>query len=254
MATKWPLRGDVDQPDSHSRDSHSLDLLGVKPVADAFNAATQAAIDGASAFLSRICLPAAEEFGFLLQDTVKGWRARNLFRTTKKTERILGRLEGQQAHPRVVAQIVEHSSWTDADDIQEMWAGLLASSCTEDGTDESGLIFVDLLSRMTAREARILRLACQKAKPTFAAGGELFADNVIFWGHELRELVGLTDDYTLQREIAHLHSLELMKGQFSIHAQKAILMPSELGLHLFARSSGHRGDPATSYGLARTTG
>lgn len=51
---------------------HGLDVLGIKPVAEAVNTVTKGTVEGASAFLSRICLPAAEEFGFLLQDKVRG--------------------------------------------------------------------------------------------------------------------------------------------------------------------------------------
>jgi hypothetical protein len=58
-------------------ESKSLDVLGVRPVEEAISHATKAAIDGASAFLARICLPAAEEFGLLLQDKVRAWRVRN---------------------------------------------------------------------------------------------------------------------------------------------------------------------------------
>ena len=45
-------------------DDKSLDILGIKPVADSVNRLTRAAVDGASAFLSRICLPAAEELDY----------------------------------------------------------------------------------------------------------------------------------------------------------------------------------------------
>lgn len=48
-----------------SEDNKSLDVLGVKPIADSVNTVTKGTVDGASAFLSRICLPAAEEFGLL---------------------------------------------------------------------------------------------------------------------------------------------------------------------------------------------
>jgi hypothetical protein len=49
--------------------SKSLDILGIKPIADAVNTVTRDAVEGAAAFLSRICLPAAEEYGLLLPDS-----------------------------------------------------------------------------------------------------------------------------------------------------------------------------------------
>ena len=41
----------------------SLDILGIKPIGNAIESVTTGMVAGASAFLSRICLPAAEEFG-----------------------------------------------------------------------------------------------------------------------------------------------------------------------------------------------
>jgi hypothetical protein len=40
-------------------DKQGLDIFGIQPTAEAVNKVTSAAVDGAGAFLSRICLPAA---------------------------------------------------------------------------------------------------------------------------------------------------------------------------------------------------
>jgi hypothetical protein len=228
----------------------SRDILGIRPLAEAANALTQAAVSGASAFLGRICLPAAEEFGLLLRDKVRAWRARNLARILQRAEEKLAGAHGQ-AHPRVVAQVLESGSWTDADDVQEMWAGLLSSSVQQEGGDDSGIVFADLLSRITTAEARILRFVCDKANVYFAAGGELVAEAVLLGAEEVRELAGAADDHTLHRAFAHLHSLELTKGGFSTEPGRLTVRPSELGLYLYARCMGHRGDPAEFYGLHR---
>jgi hypothetical protein len=58
-------------------ESKSLDILGLKPYGDSVKVVTQAAVDGAAAYLGKICLPAAEEFGLLLKDKVSRWRAAN---------------------------------------------------------------------------------------------------------------------------------------------------------------------------------
>ena len=47
-------------------ENKSLDLLGIKPILHAINTFSKGTVDGASAFLSRVCLPAAEEFGLLI--------------------------------------------------------------------------------------------------------------------------------------------------------------------------------------------
>jgi hypothetical protein len=102
----------------------SVDLFGVKPLADAANVATTRTFDAAAAFLRRICLPAAEEFGLLLRDRVSAWRAANAIKIAQKAEGKLNKQpesDRKQAHPRIVAQIVEQGSWIEADDIQELW-------------------------------------------------------------------------------------------------------------------------------------
>jgi hypothetical protein len=65
----------------------SLDVLGIKPLAEAINTVIKGTVDGAAVFLGRICLPAAEEFGLLLRDRVSHWRRQNLIRIAEKAER-----------------------------------------------------------------------------------------------------------------------------------------------------------------------
>ena len=146
----------------------SLDLLGTKPLAEAVHTVTKAAVDGASAFLSRICLPAANEFGLLLQDKVSEWRRSNAVKIAQKAEQKYNELPASQeryAHPRLLMQIVDQGSWIEDEDVQELWAGLIASSCTDEGKDDSNLMFIDLLARLTLRPshkyffARIIKAA-----------------------------------------------------------------------------------------------
>ena len=74
-------------------ESKSLDIFGIKPVAEAANKLTIAALEGAEAFLSRICLPAAEEFGLLFRDRVHAWRTKNITSITQQAEKILDGLK-----------------------------------------------------------------------------------------------------------------------------------------------------------------
>ena len=64
------------ESDMSEEKSKSLDVLGIKPVSESINLVTKAAVDGASEFLRRICLPAASELGLLLQDKVSWWRTK----------------------------------------------------------------------------------------------------------------------------------------------------------------------------------
>ena len=108
-------------------ESKSLDILGIKPVGDAISKLTTALVDGSAAFLSRICLPASEEFGLLLRDKVSSWRAANLVAMLENAEKKVAdnNLDGLHAHPRIVSSILEEGSWIDDVVVQDMWAGLL---------------------------------------------------------------------------------------------------------------------------------
>jgi hypothetical protein len=113
-------------------DEYSLDVLGIRPVGKAVEKVTAGAVDGAGAFLSRICLPAAEEFGLLLRDRVHNWRTQNLLAITQKAEQNLQSSgDGVHASPRLVNRFLEEGSWVEDSEVQEMWAGLLSSSCTK---------------------------------------------------------------------------------------------------------------------------
>ena len=57
-------------------------------------------------------------------------------------EKAQGKLEYKEgslevkSHPRVAISIIEKSSFIDDEIVQEMWAGLFASSCDKDGQDD----------------------------------------------------------------------------------------------------------------------
>jgi hypothetical protein len=84
-------------------ESNSQDILGLKSYAEPINKVVDGSIEGASAFLSRICLPAAEEFGFLLKDKVSAWRAKNAINIAYKAQLLSEERAKKQvlrAHPR----------------------------------------------------------------------------------------------------------------------------------------------------------
>ena len=198
--------------------SKSLDILGIKPIADSLKIITQGAVEGAAAFLSRICLPAAEEFGLLLRDRVTNWRTKNRVMVLQKAEKMLEshpEADQKHAHPRLIAAILEQGSWIDDGQVQEMWAGLLASACTKDGKDESNLIFINILSQVTSLEAIILNKACQLAKKNITRAGWLTAMTLNFGLDKLQQITGISDFHRLDRELDHLRSLELIRAGFN---------------------------------------
>ena len=234
-----------------------LDIFGVKPIAEAVSKLTSGVIDGAAAFLSRICLPAAEEFGLLLRDRVHHWRAQNIAAISEKAEEKLAANaapESAHSHPRLVSSIIENGSWVQDSEVQEMWAGLLASSCTESGDDESNLIFVTLLSRLTSLQVRVLKFACEQAQKWRLPNGLIGVSSRL--GVTKDALIALAAENDLQRldrELDYLRSIELLTQggfhQLDVHLN-ADLTPTALALHLYVRAQGSRSSPVDYFQLA----
>ncbi|EGQ9578026.1 hypothetical protein NMR30_003665 [Vibrio cholerae] len=227
-------------------DNKSLDILGIKPVADSINTVTKGTVDGASAFLSRICLPAAEEFGLLLRDKVSAWRSKNAVSIANKAQALLEKqVQGLvlNAHPRIIYSTIENGSWAEDDFMQNLWAGLLASSCTKDGKDESNLILIGLLSQLTSSQAKIVMHICTIAKTYKSKSGFIACDPIELEADELLEISGIDDIHQLDRELDHLRSLELIHEGFRTEHLRADVTPHALCLQLFVRAQGYVGSP-----------
>ncbi len=246
----------------------SLDVLGLKPVSEGIGTV----VKDASEFLKLICRPAAEEFGLLLQDKVRYWRIKNLANITIKTKRIMTKQYSDInliATPRIVHSILENGSWIDDDRIQEMWAGLLASSCTKDGKDESNLIFINLLSQLTSSEVKILNYSCDNAEKKMTIHSLVYASKLLISLKDLQKISGVVGIHHLDRELDHLRSLGLVLRGFpeipedapninlrpSDLASKTLedievdVTPSALALNMYVRCSGSLQTPIEYFGL-----
>lgn len=238
-----------------SADDKSLDIFGTKPIAEAASHVTKAATDGAGAFLSRICLPAAEEFGLLLRDKVSAWRANNALAIAAKAEVQFNRLPGsteRHAHPRIVGAVLENGSWSDEADVQDLWAGLLVSACTASGRSQENLIYVNLLAQLTTSQARLLAFTCAEAVKFKSETGLLLAQNLTKTTDELIAVSGTSDIHALDLELDHLRHvglLDLASG-LSLHANSpAVVTPTAQALQLFVRCHGFVGSPVEFFEL-----
>lgn len=243
--------------DNHSPEGG--DVLGIRPLGKAIDRLSEAAVSAAGAFLSRICLPAAEELGFLLQDNVRGWRARNATRIAQKAEEITNARAGQsplRAPPRIVAAALEVGSWTDDDHLQSMWAGLLASSCTPEGGDEENLMFTSLLGQLSSSQVRILEFACINCQKHTEGPGFVLATLFTMSVDQLRVASSVQDIHRLDRELDHLHELGLIGGMLGPVGflagpnGVAAVTPTALALHMYVRCKGSRQSPSEFFGVA----
>lgn len=232
--------------------NNELDLLGIRPAAEAINRAVGTSFN----ILEKICLPAAKEFGYLLQDKVKNWRAKNIRKILKQTENILNKREKRNnfhAHPKIVWKIIESGSLADSDEVQQMWAGLLASSCTKKGNDEGNLIFVNILSQLTSSQAYIIKFSCENAKKGLTDNNLIYGHKFTITEKDLIKISKIKDVYRLDRELDYLRSLGLITVGFDAHSKyrDADITPTPLSLNLYVKCQGSLQNPVDYFALQK---
>jgi len=227
------------------------DAFGLAPFGEAVNTATKGVVDGAGAFLSRICLPAAEEFGLAVKDRISVWRANNAAKIAQKASTMVspelleaGKLH---AHPRLVMKAISNGSWSNSDDVQDLWAGLLASSCSETGADESNLIFMNILSQMTTTEVKVVNYSCKYSPKNQGVRGLLFNSQLRITFEHLVQITGISEIHCLDNELDHMRAVGLIaegSGGINIVSGFAEIGATALAFNLYVRAQGYSGSPA----------
>lgn len=226
------------------------DIFGIKPIGEAQLEAIKAAIKGVSSFLEIVFKPGLEELGYLMRDEVRYWRLNNILRMLNKAQGKLdydGKELNLTANARVGIAIMEECSSVDNEELQDLWAGLFASSCTPDGKDDSNMNFVDLLRRMSSVEAKIIDYACKNSLKFLYPNKLIMSDGLNVSFDTLVGITGTDDIYRLDSELDHMRSIELLVhddtfegggGGFTASDIEldANITPSPLALNLYYRT------------------
>lgn len=202
----------------------------------------------ALAFMRRICPPADERVTELLHKTLSNVRAANTVEIALKAERLLAQepdADCRSAHPDLMLRTLEHGSWVDVEWLQELWAGLLATSCTLEGQDESNREYINLLSKLSPLPTQILTMACAKVMhgmtKTAAASPALLACSA----EEIARITRSNNLVKIYKSIGDLSELGLVeknpRSASPENPAEAKAMPTKLGLEMFARCNGQRG-------------
>jgi len=232
-------------------ENKGLDIFGIKPIATAIDKTVQKSLEGIEGFLQLTCKPALGEVGLLIQDKVRHWRLNNVVKMLEKAQ---GKLDFSneklqlKSHPRVGLSIIENSSLIDNEEVQDMWAGLFASSCTESGTDDENLIFIDLLKQLTTAQAQILKYGVENSRKVIYPNGLVNAEELKIHCDDIFELTGIKNYHRVDRELDYLRALGLISsysGGFDPDSTDLVadISPTYLSLSLYVKSQGSKLNP-----------
>jgi hypothetical protein len=196
----------------------------------------------ALAFMRRICPSAAVPITALFHKTLSNVRLANVVEVVLKAERLLAQEPNAYcmvAHPDLTLRILDHGSWVDAEWLQDLWAGLLATSCTFEGQDESNLVYINLLSKLSPLPTQILTMACAKAMQAMTESAEVSPSLLAFSADEIAKITRSNNLNKIYKSIAELSELGLVEK--NPRSANAKAKPTDLGLEMFARCQGIRG-------------
>lgn len=115
-------------------------------------------VSAAKHLLEKLCGPAFDELGLLLQDRARVFRLKNQLRMLAKVQGILQKAgTGVSAVPiRTLLPLLEGAALEDDENLSDKWAGLLASAASSSDAELTHPSFPRILSEISPREAVIL--------------------------------------------------------------------------------------------------
>jgi len=201
----------------------------------------------AIAFLSRIAPDASLEIAKLLHEELSNYRLERAVEVANKAEKFLEtRPDGDKmrASAKDVLRIIDSSSWVEDPYILQLWAGLMAASCSTEQWDDSSDSYIDLMGQLNGIHLRILAGACTKASKVITGPDRISSRPLAYSASDLMKITGTRDLIRIERDLLHLAELGLIerreKGTFFSQISDAKVTPTPLGLELYAHCNGHR--------------
>jgi hypothetical protein len=144
-----------------------------KPLEKATETAIRESFIAIRDFLGTIGGPAATEFGGTLGDWMKYWRFKNMVNIALRAKSFLERrgIQPKRVLPGTMIPLLEAASLADTEELQEMWASLLASAARGDAP-EVPPAYVFILRELSPVEARVLALAAARPETSKFPGSE----------------------------------------------------------------------------------
>lgn len=210
----------------------------------------------AVAFLNQIAPSTVSGLRHLIRGKLNNQHVSNVVEIALKTKRIVSGWENADAlrvHEHVVLHVLEHGSWADEDEVQRLWAGLLAASCISEPADESNLFLIDLFSQLAPIHIRIFVAGCERVRKARTTNIDRAEVPLEFLPEEIMKISDSRDLVRIERDLFHLSELGLIesgeKSKTMSVIDRAKVTPTSLGLELYARCNAHRGALVDFYGV-----
>lgn len=240
-----------------SDDDKSVNVtVDLKEAGKALNTVVDCLVD----FANLLGRPFSTELGQLFGDVGRHWRINNLMKTVSVTKRLAKKHnvgENWRSPPVLLKMIAEEASWIEDDKLQELWSGLLVSSFSPEGKDDSNLLFVNILKVLTRLQAKILDFACRESVKRHVSEGLVVADDLRL---PLKTITDLCEGFTVHEidiAIDGMRATSLVKEGISfedhfLDPSKSVvshveLTPTGLALNAYLRFSGSRLPPIDFY-------
>lgn len=119
--------------------------------------------DRAADFLGRVFGDSADNIGGILSDQTKHWRAKNLDRIAFYWQERIGERDiSEDALEQLpfgdAFRVIEAASMEDDEDVQRMWADLIANATDPDKSTQIKKVYIDLLKSLSSPEVILLNL------------------------------------------------------------------------------------------------
>lgn len=207
-------------------------------------------------FLSRLCAESGPEIAALMRAGLGNMRTTNAVQITLMAESMLASdPDGfkMRADARTVLRVVADGSWADEDWIQQLWAGLLVTSCAVNPKNQLDSDFADRFSQLAPVHLRIFKAACTQAEKFESDDWAVVSKPLICEVKTLQQISGVQSLAKIERDVFHLADLGLLeqsvRSRSLLPPEEINITPSSLGLRLYALCNGHRGPLHNFYGL-----
>lgn len=208
----------------------------------------------AIAFLERLSPEAAPQLRLLLREGLSNFRVASASEIALRAERMLALgsdADCMHAAPELVLKIIENGSWADSELLLQHWTGLMATSCTPEGNDQSNAMHINLLGQLTSAHLRLLKMACDRGPKYYSGSNRLASRPIKLTARELMETTGSRDLIRIHRDLEYLTDLGLLtvtvRAVSFSPLQGTDIAATNLGLQLYARGCGHRGSVPAFY-------